>query len=188
LTFGKDSLYKQTFVTVNIIFYLESKLEASSLCTRWNCSTEERQRSKNAAMEAGDRARAGVAATEIEKHELVPGDMESDPMEARELELVPTWREQLTLRGMVTALLVGFIFTVIVMKIALTTGLVPTLNVSAALLVFLALRGWTRLLERLGFAHRPFTRQENCVVETCAVACYTIAFGGQYTRTPRCSS
>jgi hypothetical protein len=139
-------------------------------------------------MEAGDRARAGDAATEIEKHELVPGDMESDPTEARELEVVPTWREQLTVRGMVTALLVGFIFTVIVMKIALTTGLVPTLNVSAALLVFLVLRGWTRLLERLGFGHRPFTRQDNCVVETCAVACYTIAFGGQYTHTPRCSS
>ncbi|KAF8693004.1 hypothetical protein HU200_039375 [Digitaria exilis] len=79
---------------------------------------------------------------------------------------------------MVAALLIGFLFTVIVMKIALTTGQVPTLNVSAALIAFLALRGWTRALERLGVAHRPFTRQENCVIETCAVACYTIAFGG----------
>lgn len=127
-----------------------------------------------------DRARAGDAANEIEKYELAPaGDMESDPAEARQFERVPTWREQLTIRGMVTAALVGFIFTVIVMKIALTTGLVPTLNVSAALLVFLALRGWTRALEHFGFEHQPFTRQENCVVETCAVACYTIAFGGQ---------
>ncbi|KAK3154774.1 hypothetical protein QOZ80_2BG0194930 [Eleusine coracana subsp. coracana] len=133
-----------------------------------------------------DRVRTGDAASEIEKHELAPtaaGDMESDPAEARQFERVPTWREQLTIRGMVTALFVGFIFTVIVMKIALTTGLVPTLNVSAALLVFLTLRGWTRLLEHLGFQHRPFTRQENCVVETCAVACYTIAFGGGFGST-----
>ncbi|KAK3158604.1 hypothetical protein QOZ80_2AG0139270 [Eleusine coracana subsp. coracana] len=133
-----------------------------------------------------DRVRAGDAVSEIEKHELAPaaaGDMESDPAEARQFERVPTWREQLTFRGMVTALFVGFIFTVIVMKIALTTGLVPTLNVSAALLVFLTLRGWTRALEHLGFQHRPFTRQENCVVETCAVACYTIAFGGGFGST-----
>ncbi|RYB98278.1 hypothetical protein EUU22_22360, partial [Ciceribacter ferrooxidans] len=58
------------------------------------------------------------------------------------------------------------------------------LNISAALLAFLALRGWTRALERLGFSPRPFTRQENTVVQTCAVACYTIAFGGT---SPGCS-
>ena len=124
-----------------------------------------------------DRARGGG---EIEKHEPAPEDMESDPAAAAaEKEQVMPWREQVTLRGMVAALLIGFMYTVIVMKIALTTGLVPTLNVSAALIAFLALRGWTRVLRRLGVAHRPFTRQENCVVETCAVACYTIAFGGQ---------
>jgi len=124
-----------------------------------------------------DRARGGG---EIEKHEPAPEDMESDPAAAAaEKEQVMPWREQVTLRGMVAALLIGSMYTVIVMKIALTTGLVPTLNVSAALIAFLALRGWTRALRRLGVAHRPFTRQENCVIETCAVACYTIAFGGQ---------
>lgn len=135
-----------------------------------------------------DLARSGGAAAaddvgEIERHEPAPEDMEADPAAAREKELelerVQPWREQVTLRGVVAALLIGFMYTVIVMKIALTTGLVPTLNVSAALMAFLALRGWTRVLERLGVAHRPFTRQENCVIETCAVACYTIAFGGR---------
>ena len=138
-----------------------------------------------------DRARSGAAAAddeEIEKHQPVPEDMESDPAAAREKEQVRPWREQVTLRGMVAALLIGFMYTVIVMKIALTTGLVPTLNVSAALMAFLALRGWTRVLERLGVAHRPFTRQENCVVETCAVACYTIAFGGQLLSSAQLSS
>ncbi|XP_062184589.1 probable metal-nicotianamine transporter YSL16 [Phragmites australis] len=128
--------------------------------------------------------RAPLGANEIEKtpSERVTGDVESEPAAAarRETERVPPWREQVTARGMVAALLIGFVYSVIVMKLSLTTGLVPTLNVSVALLAFLALRGWTRALERLGIASRPFTRQENTVVQTCAVACYTIGFGGGF--------
>jgi hypothetical protein len=116
---------------------------------------------------------------EIDNYEPGPGDMEADPALAREEEVVPPWREQVTLRGMVAALLIGFIYSVIVMKLALTTGLVPNLNVSAALLSFLALRGWTLLIERLGLVARPFTRQENTVIETCAVACFDIASAGR---------
>jgi uncharacterized oligopeptide transporter (OPT) family protein len=119
---------------------------------------------------------------EIEKHEAAEGDMESDPALAaareRELEPVPRWQDELTVRGIVAALLIGFIYTVIVLKMVLSTGMLPTLNVSAALLSFLALRGWTRLLDRFGIVSRPFTRQENTLVQTCGVACYTIAFGG----------
>uniref|UniRef100_A0A453P6Q5 Uncharacterized protein n=2 Tax=Aegilops tauschii subsp. strangulata TaxID=200361 RepID=A0A453P6Q5_AEGTS len=84
---------------------------------------------------------------------------------------------------MVAALLIGFIYTVIVLKLVLTTGLLPTMNVSAALLSFLLLRGWTRLLDRFGIVSRPFTRQENTIVQTCGVACYTIAFGGGFGST-----
>uniref|UniRef100_A0A0E0KTD5 Uncharacterized protein n=1 Tax=Oryza punctata TaxID=4537 RepID=A0A0E0KTD5_ORYPU len=87
----------------------------------------------------------------------------------------PPWREQLTARGLAASLAVGAMYSVIVMKLNLTTGLVPTLNVSAALIAFVVLRGWTQVLTRLGFAARPFTRQENTVVQTCAVACYSIA-------------
>ncbi|KAG2573684.1 probable metal-nicotianamine transporter YSL16 [Panicum virgatum] len=121
-------------------------------------------------------------AHEIEKTPSGPAapDMESEPAAARAAERVPPWREQITARGMVAALLVGFVFTVIQMKISLSTGLNPTMNVSAALLAFLALRGWTRALGRLGIACRPFTRQENTVVQTCVVACYTIAYGGGF--------
>lgn len=77
------------------------------------------------------------------------------------------------------AALIGSMYTVVVMKLNLTTGFVPTMNVSAALLAFLALRGWTGALSRLGVAGaRPFTRQENTVVQTCAVACYSLALCG----------
>ncbi|XP_048539993.1 iron-phytosiderophore transporter yellow stripe 1-like [Triticum urartu] len=65
-------------------------------------------------------------APEIEKDVddvAMEGDMESDPALARERQLEPVqpWQEQLTVRGMVAALLIGFIYTVIVMKIALST-------------------------------------------------------------------
>jgi uncharacterized oligopeptide transporter (OPT) family protein len=124
-----------------------------------------------------------AGAHEIEKttpaERAAAPDMESEPAAARVAERVPPWREQITARGMVAALLIGFVYTVIVMKLSLTTGLTPTMNVSAALLAFLALRGWTRALERLGIASRPFTRQENTVVQTTVVACYTIGFGGK---------
>ncbi|XP_044961131.1 iron-phytosiderophore transporter YSL15-like isoform X2 [Hordeum vulgare subsp. vulgare] len=127
-------------------------------------------------------------APEIEKEVddiAMEGDMESDPALARERQLEPVqpWQEQLTVRGMVAALLIGFIYTVIVMKIALTTGLVPTLNVSTALVAFLALRGWTRGLARLGISSRPFTRQENTIIQACADSCYTIASAGGFGST-----
>ena len=98
---------------------------------------------------------------------------------AAALEHQQPWREQLTVRGLVAALLIGFVYTVIVLKLALTTGIIPTLNVSAALIAYVVLRGWTQALARLGVATRPFTRQENTAVQTCAVACYSIAVGGQ---------
>ena len=89
------------------------------------------------------------------------------------------------MRGLVAAALIGSVYSVIVMKLNLTTGFVPTMNVSAALLAFLALRGWTGALARLGAgAGRPFTRQENTVVQTCAVACYSLALCGTCQNLP----
>lgn len=124
------------------------------------------------------------AADEIDKCEAgggaepQPADPEPDAAAALEQQQQP-WREQLTARGLVAAALIGSMYTVVVMKLNLTTGFVPTMNVSAALLAFLALRGWTGALSRLGVAGaRPFTRQENTVVQTCAVACYSLALCG----------
>ncbi|XP_051121270.1 metal-nicotianamine transporter YSL2-like isoform X2 [Andrographis paniculata] len=66
------------------------------------------------------------------------------------------------------------------MKLNLTTGLVPNLNVSAALLAFVFIRTWTKLLHKANFMTAPFTRQENTIIQTCAVACYSIAVGGGF--------
>ncbi|KAJ4746817.1 Yellow stripe 1A transporter [Rhynchospora pubera] len=115
--------------------------------------------------------------SEIEKTQ---SDIESEPLDSIEFRRLPPWSKQITVRGLVASLFIGIMYSVIVMKLNLTTGLVPTMNVSAALLAFVFLRAWTKLLHKLGIVTTPFTRQENTIVQTCAVACYSIAVGGGF--------
>ncbi|XVE64462.1 hypothetical protein DITRI_Ditri07aG0102600 [Diplodiscus trichospermus] len=115
---------------------------------------------------------------EIEKVERE--DLEEVNHEQEELKRIAPWMKQITIRGLIASLLIGVIYSVIVMKLNLTTGLVPNLNVSAALLAFVFVRSWTKLLQKAGFVSTPFTRQENTIIQTCAVACYSIAVGGGF--------
>ncbi|KAF9604749.1 hypothetical protein IFM89_009701, partial [Coptis chinensis] len=39
---------------------------------------------------------------------------------------------------------------------------------------------WTSFLSKFGFSVKPFTRQENTVIQTCVVACYGLAFSGGF--------
>ncbi|URE45558.1 OPT oligopeptide transporter protein [Musa troglodytarum] len=95
-------------------------------------------------------------------------------------ERVPPWREQLTARAFAVSLVLGAMFSVIVMKLNLTTGVIPSLNVSAGLLGFFFVRTWTAALGRAGLLRQPFTRQENTVIQTCVVATSGIAFSGGF--------
>lgn len=95
--------------------------------------------------------------------------------------LVPTWQNQLTFRALAVSFLLGIMLAFIVMKITLTTGMVPSLNVSAGLLDFFFVKSWTAFLGKSGFLKQPFTRQENTVVQTCVVATSGIAFGGEFS-------
>ena len=92
---------------------------------------------------------------------------------------VPTWTEQLTVRAFVVSFFLAVMFSIIVMKLNLTTGIIPSLNVSAGLLGFFFVRLWTGAIERAGFLKQPFTRQENTVIQTCVVSAYGIAFSGK---------
>ncbi|XP_076954112.1 metal-nicotianamine transporter YSL3-like isoform X2 [Bidens hawaiensis] len=103
-----------------------------------------------------------------------------DDIPASGLKRSPPWKQHITVRGLTASLLIGVMYSVIVMKLNLTTGLVPNLNVSAALLAFVFIRTWTKLLHKAGFTTTPFTRQENTIIQTCAVACYSIAVGGGF--------
>lgn len=105
-------------------------------------------------------------------------DLEEIKDQTEDVKRIPPWTNHITIRGLIASVAIGIIYSVIVMKLNLTTGLVPNLNVSAALLAFVFVRTWTKLLHKAGITATPFTRQENTVIQTCAVACYSIAVGG----------
>ena len=138
--------------------------------------SEVRQRSrkpwKKPGTEAGDgdEGRSAAAGGGWEVTDSIERVFESEP--------VPSWREQVTPRALAVSLLLAVVFSLIVMKLSLTTGIVPSLNVSAGLLGFFFLRVWKAPVKNPG---RPFTRQENTVVQTCVVAAYGIAFSGSDT-------
>jgi len=80
----------------------------------------------------------------------------------------------------VVSFFLAVMFSIIVMKLNLTTGIIPSLNVSAGLLGFFFVRLWTAAIERVGLLRQPFTRQENTVIQTCVVAAYDIAYSGGF--------
>ncbi|KAH7529473.1 probable metal-nicotianamine transporter YSL8 isoform X1 [Ziziphus jujuba] len=93
---------------------------------------------------------------------------------------VPSWRQQLTVRAFVVSFMLSILFSFIVMKLNLTTGIIPSLNVSAGLLGFFFVKTWTKFLSKSGLLKQPFTRQENTVIQTCVVASSGIAFSGGF--------
>ncbi|KAL2533034.1 putative metal-nicotianamine transporter YSL7 [Abeliophyllum distichum] len=93
---------------------------------------------------------------------------------------VPSWKKQLTIRAFVVSFVLSVMFSFIVMKLNLTVGIIPSLNVSAGLLGFFFVKTWTKLLERSGLLKQPFTRQENIVIHTCVVVASGIAFSATY--------
>lgn len=105
---------------------------------------------------------------------------EASSVMGEDVSKIPPWTKQITVRGLIASFIIGIIYSVIVMKLNLTTGLVPNLNVSAALLGFVFIRTWTNILAKANIVSTPFTRQENTIIQTCAVACYSIAVGGGF--------
>ncbi|KAK4754665.1 hypothetical protein SAY87_002769 [Trapa incisa] len=99
---------------------------------------------------------------------------------AEEQEVIPEWKDQITIRGLVVSVLLGALFCIITHKLNLTVGIIPSLNVAAGLLGFFFVKSWTGFLSKLGISVKPFTRQENTVIQTCVVACYGLAFSGGF--------
>lgn len=119
-----------------------------------------------------------AAVRSVNNMEIETEKVEEDVNERDDLKKIAPWRNQITIRGLITSLVIGIMYSVICMKLILTTGLVPNLNVSAALVAFVFVKSWTTLLHKAGIFSAPFTRQENTVIQTCATACYTITFSG----------
>lgn len=97
-----------------------------------------------------------------------------------DLQEVPSWRRQLTVRAFVVSFFLSVLFSFIVMKLNLTTGIIPSLNVSAGLLGFFFVKTWTKMLHKSGVLRQAFTRQENTVIQTCVVASAGITFSGGF--------
>ncbi|XP_052195441.1 probable metal-nicotianamine transporter YSL6 isoform X2 [Diospyros lotus] len=116
------------------------------------------------------------AAEEISEPLLAESEKNRDV----ELERIPEWKDQITIRGLVVSAVLGTLFCIITHKLNLTVGIIPSLNVAAGLLGFFFVKSWTGCLSKLGFSIQPFTRQENTVIQTCVVACYGLAFSGGF--------
>ncbi|KAK4346176.1 hypothetical protein RND71_032515 [Anisodus tanguticus] len=95
-------------------------------------------------------------------------------------ENIPDWKDQITIRGLVVSAVLGTLFCIITHKLNLTVGIIPSLNVAAGLLGFFFVKSWTGFMSKLGFSVKPFTKQENTVIQTCVVACYGLAFSGGF--------
>ncbi|KAJ7976650.1 Oligopeptide transporter [Quillaja saponaria] len=111
---------------------------------------------------------------------LEPLLLSSQNTGSRESEPVPEWKDQITIRGLVVSAVLGTLFCIITHKLNLTVGIIPSLNVAAGLLGFFFVKTWTGFLSKLGLFTKPFTRQENTVIQTCVVACYGLAFSGGF--------
>lgn len=112
-----------------------------------------------------------------ESKQLQEGVFEMEEIVDERKRLQP-WTKQITVRGVLSSIIIGSLYSIIAMKLNLTTGITPNLNVSAALLAFVFIRTWTKMLLKFGITTTPFTRQENTMIQTCSVACYSIAVGG----------
>lgn len=130
-------------------------------------------------MEAGDRELSD------KEHLRISADMTTEEAATSverlfEGKKVPPWQKQLTVRAFIVSFFLSILFTFIVMKLNLTTGIIPSLNVSAGLLGFFFVKVWTKGLDKAGLLRQPFTRQENTVIQTCVVASSGIAFSGGF--------
>ncbi|XP_071916828.1 metal-nicotianamine transporter YSL1-like isoform X2 [Coffea arabica] len=116
-----------------------------------------------------------------QKEEIIEREDLDEPQKEAEVQRrLQPWKKQITVRGVIASIIIGTIYTIIIMKLSLTTGISPNLNVSAALLAFIIVRTWTKLVRKIGLVSVPFTQQENTLIQTCAVACYSIAVGGGF--------
>ena len=90
------------------------------------------------------------------------------------------WHRQITLRSLVFGTLLGVLFAVITNKLNLTAGIIPSLGMAATLLGYFAMNGWSRLVRKCGFESKPFTQQENTMMQTFISACAGAAFSGGF--------
>ncbi len=63
------------------------------------------------------------------------------------------------LRALFVGAILGTLFSIIIHKLSLTTGIIPSLNIAAGLIGFVAIKGWVSLLKFFRFDPHDFTPQ-----------------------------
>uniref|UniRef100_A0A0D9WED9 Uncharacterized protein n=1 Tax=Leersia perrieri TaxID=77586 RepID=A0A0D9WED9_9ORYZ len=93
---------------------------------------------------------------------------------------LPDFWGLVTLRSMAVSVLLGIVFCFVGMRIQMTTGFVPALNMPVTVLSFFLLKWVIMLLQKCGFSMMPYTRQENMFLMTCAITCLNLTVTGGY--------
>jgi NhaP-type Na+/H+ and K+/H+ antiporter len=65
----------------------------------------------------------------------------------------------LQFRAILIGAVLGAVFSIIIHKLSLTTGIIPSLNIAAGLLGFIFIKGWVGGLKLLNFTPHEFTPQ-----------------------------
>ncbi|KAK9868357.1 hypothetical protein WJX84_007164 [Apatococcus fuscideae] len=118
---------------------------------------------------------------EMEKQVSEPDESDAlqTPEEAAE-PVPPPWTEQITVRAVVAAAILVFLLCLLSQRTSLGAGVTPALSVPAGLLGFFFIKTYTLLLQRIGIVTKPFTPQENTVIQTCAVAGAALVISGGF--------
>eukprot|EP00195_Chlamydomonas_chlamydogama_P012501 CAMPEP_0202916382 /NCGR_PEP_ID=MMETSP1392-20130828/68467_1 /ASSEMBLY_ACC=CAM_ASM_000868 /TAXON_ID=225041 /ORGANISM="Chlamydomonas chlamydogama, Strain SAG 11-48b" /LENGTH=378 /DNA_ID=CAMNT_0049608799 /DNA_START=12 /DNA_END=1145 /DNA_ORIENTATION=+ len=114
---------------------------------------------------------------DVDHHEKGTADDEITAI----IESLPTWKDQLTVRGALIGAGLGAVFCIVVHKLMLTAGLFPTFNTAAGLLSFVFLKASSAFTTKLGIKQPVLGAQENTVVQTFIIACCNIAFSGGFS-------
>ncbi|KAH0729553.1 hypothetical protein KY290_000678 [Solanum tuberosum] len=80
---------------------------------------------------------------------------------------VPPWNKQITMRAMVTGLILSVIFNFIVCELNLTTGVIPSLNVANGLLGFTEIKSWTALIQQKNIVKETFYHLSQSNLNSC---------------------
>lgn len=83
---------------------------------------------------------------------------------------------QLTVKALIVGVIVGAFNNILALYYGLKTGITPSLNILAGLLGFIL----TNFILKLRIFREKFTVQENAVIQTCAVATYSLASGAGF--------
>ncbi|KAF5478869.1 hypothetical protein F2P56_005396 [Juglans regia] len=92
---------------------------------------------------------------------------------------VPTWTNQITLRSLIVSVGLGTFFTILSMKEILSTGVISSVNIYTPVVGYSFIKGWLMILETSGIVGKPFTRQENAMIQSCVVAISGLALSGK---------